>query len=63
MLIVDAHLDLAMNAVMWNRDLTLSAHETREIEREAGMTEKGRCAGTVGSPICEPARSDWSSRP
>ncbi|MCD6031233.1 MAG: hypothetical protein K0S78_3407, partial [Thermomicrobiales bacterium] len=29
MLVVDAHLDLAMNAVMWNRDLALSAHETR----------------------------------
>ncbi len=50
MLVVDAHLDLAMNAVLWNRDLTLSAHETRAIEREAGMTEKGRGAGTVGLP-------------
>ncbi len=50
MLVVDAHLDLAMNAVLWNRDLTLSAHETREIERAAGMTEKGRGAGTVGLP-------------
>lgn len=50
MLVVDAHLDLAMNALMWNRDLALSAHRTREIEREAGMTEKGRCVGTVGFP-------------
>ncbi|HEY7036182.1 MAG TPA: membrane dipeptidase [Thermomicrobiales bacterium] len=50
MLVVDAHLDLAMNALMWNRDLALSAHETREIERAAGMTAKGRCAGTVGFP-------------
>src|SRR5215211_3679905 len=50
MLVVDAHLDLAMNAVMWNRDLALSAHETRRIEREEGMTEKGRAAGTVGFP-------------
>ena len=41
MLVVDAHLDLAMNAVMWNRDLALSAHETRRIEREEGFTEKG----------------------
>lgn len=48
MLIVDAHLDLAMNALLWNRDLTLSAHETRE--QEAGMTAKGRAAGTVGLP-------------
>lgn len=50
MLVVDAHLDLAMNAVLWNRDLALSAHDTREIERAAGMTQKGRCAGTVGFP-------------
>jgi membrane dipeptidase len=50
MLVVDAHLDLAMNAVMWNRDLALSAHETRRIERDEGMTDKGRCAGTVGFP-------------
>src|SRR4051794_33573589 len=50
MFTVDAHLDLAMNALMWNRDLALSAHETRAIEREAGMTEKGRCTGTVGFP-------------
>src|SRR5215213_5021334 len=50
MLVIDAHLDLAMNAVMWNRDLALSAHETRRIEREEGFTEKGRAAGTVGFP-------------
>ncbi|MBA3644188.1 MAG: membrane dipeptidase, partial [Chloroflexia bacterium] len=50
MLVIDAHLDLAMNAVLWNRDLALSAHQTRRIEREAAMTEKGRCAGTVGFP-------------
>ena len=50
MLVVDAHLDLAMNALMWNRDLTLSAHQTRAIERQAGMTEKGRGVGTVGFP-------------
>jgi membrane dipeptidase len=50
MFTVDAHLDLAMNAVLWNRDLTLSAHETRAIETAEGMTEKGRCTGTVGLP-------------
>jgi membrane dipeptidase len=50
MLVVDAHLDLAMNALMWNRDLALSAHEMRDIERAEGMTAKGRCAGTVGFP-------------
>ncbi len=48
MLIVDAHLDLALNALVWNRDLRRTAHETREIE--AGMTDKGRAAGTVSLP-------------
>lgn len=47
---VDAHLDLAMNALVWNRDLTLTAHETRAIESDLGLTEKGRCVGTVGLP-------------
>ncbi len=47
-LIVDAHLDLAMNVLVWNRDLKRSAHETRELE--AGMTQKGRGGGTVGLP-------------
>ena len=50
MLVVDAHLDLAMNALLWNRDLSVSAHETRRIERDEGLTEKGRAAGTVGFP-------------
>ncbi len=48
MLIVDSHLDLAMNALEWNRDLRLSAHETRKLEE--GMTQKGRARGTVGFP-------------
>jgi membrane dipeptidase len=38
MLIVDAHLDLAMNAMEWNRDLRKPIHEIRE--REKGMTDK-----------------------
>ena len=50
MLVIDAHLDLAMNAVMWNRDLALGAHATRAIEQGEGMTEKGRGTGTVGFP-------------
>ena len=48
MIIIDAHLDLAMNALNWNRDLTLSAREIRK--REAGMTQKGRAMGTVAFP-------------
>lgn len=50
MFAIDAHLDLAMNGTLWNRDLKLSAHQTRELEIAEGMTEKGRCVGTVGLP-------------
>lgn len=38
MFIIDAHLDLAMNAMEWNRDLKLSVGEIRE--RETGLTDK-----------------------
>ncbi len=38
MFIFDAHLDLAMNALEWNRDLRLSVSEIRE--REKGMDDK-----------------------
>jgi membrane dipeptidase len=38
MLIVDGHLDLAMNALEWNRDLTLPLAAVRD--REQGMTDK-----------------------
>ena len=34
-----------MNAVMWNRDLALSAHETRRIEREEGIDREGEGGG------------------
>jgi membrane dipeptidase len=46
MLIVDAHLDLAMNAIEWNRDLTRPIDEIRA--REAEMNDKpDRGLGTV----------------
>ena len=49
MLIFDAHLDLAMNALEWNRDLTRPLEEIRE--RETGMTDKkDRGHGTVSLP-------------
>lgn len=49
MLIVDAHLDLAMNAVEWNRDLTRPIEEIRA--REAALTDKpDRGRGTVSFP-------------
>lgn len=48
-LIVDGHLDLAMNALEWNRDLRWSVEEIRE--GEAGMTDKpDRAKGTVSLP-------------
>jgi len=46
MLIFDAHLDLAMNALEWNRDLTRSIDEIRQ--REKTMNDKpDRGQGTV----------------
>jgi membrane dipeptidase len=49
MLIFDAHLDLAMNALEWNRDLTRPVAEIRD--REKGQTDKSdRGRGTVSLP-------------
>ncbi len=49
MLLFDAHLDLAMNALEWNRDLTRPLAEIRA--REAGQTDKpDRGLGTVCLP-------------
>lgn len=49
MLIIDAHLDLSMNALEWNRDLKQPVHAIRE--REKGMTDKpDRSRGTVSLP-------------
>jgi membrane dipeptidase len=49
MLIFDAHLDLAMNALEWNRDLTRPIEEIRQ--REAQLTDKpDRGKGTVCLP-------------
>lgn len=48
MLLIDGHLDLAMNALLWNRDLKLTVEQTRELE--SGMEQKGRAAGTVAFP-------------
>src|SRR4051812_3985870 len=49
MLIFDAHLDLSMNALEWNRDLRRSVAEIRA--REKGLTDKvDRERGTVAFP-------------
>jgi membrane dipeptidase len=48
-LIIDAHLDLGMNAIEWNRDLKKSVFEIRA--REEGQTDKlDRAKGTVALP-------------
>lgn len=48
MLLIDGHLDIALNALVWNRDLRKDALAIRQDE--AGMTEKGRARGTLGLP-------------
>lgn len=49
MFIIDAHLDLSMNAMEWNRDLRQPVHTIRK--REEGMTDKpDRAKGTVAFP-------------
>ncbi len=48
MLVVDAHLDLAWNALQWNRNLLHSVYTIRT--RELGNAEKGRAQNTVALP-------------
>jgi membrane dipeptidase len=49
MFIIDAHLDLSMNALEWNRDLTQPVNDIRE--RERGLTDKpDRSRGVVSLP-------------
>ena len=50
MIVFDAHLDLAWNALDWNRDLRLPVADIRQREREQNMTDKGRCQNTVSFP-------------
>jgi len=48
-LIFDVHLDLSLNALEWNRDLTQPVASIREVE--SGMTDmKGRALNTVALP-------------
>ena len=55
MWILDAHLDLSMNGMEWNRDLTQSVHAIRE--REHGQTDrKDRASGTVSLPAMREGR-------
>jgi len=49
MFIIDAHLDLSMNAMEWNRDLRMPVQAIRD--REKGLTDKpDRGKGTVSLP-------------
>lgn len=48
MILIDGHLDIALNALVYNRDLKKSAREIRVDE--AAMTQKGRARGTIGLP-------------
>ena len=53
--IIDAHLDLAMNAIEWNRDLSYPLDEIRQ--REMNMKDKpDRGKGTVCLPELRKAR-------
>jgi membrane dipeptidase len=49
--IVDAHLDIAYDALAWNRDLSRSAQETRRIEQETDSPAiKGNGTCSIGLP-------------
>jgi membrane dipeptidase len=48
MLIIDAHLDLAWNALQWNRNLQQSVYTIRT--QESQLTGAGRGQGTVALP-------------
>ena len=48
MLIVDAHLDLAWNALQWNRNIQQSVYTIRT--RESNLAGAGRGQGTVALP-------------
>jgi membrane dipeptidase len=48
MLIIDAHLDLAWNALQWNRDLLASVYTIRTQENRS--RGEGRAQGTVAIP-------------
>ena len=51
MIIFDAHLDLAWNAIDWNRDLEQPVSEIRKSENLPGVRElKGRACNTVSLP-------------
>jgi membrane dipeptidase len=58
-LIADFHLDLAMNALDWDRDLSLPVPEMRRLEQ--GIDKKGFAASTVSFPDMRRGRVFLSS--
>jgi len=50
MFFFDAHLDLAWNAIEWNRDLTLPLETIRQREKDRGQKAKARGMSTVSLP-------------
>ena len=50
MFLFDAHLDLGLNAVDWNRDLRMDVADIRVQETLHNMTELGRQTCTVSLP-------------
>lgn len=52
-MIFDWHLDLAWNALEWNRDLTLPVEEIRRREVVAGYQGPGRGCNTVSLPALQ----------
>ena len=56
MFLIDAHLDLAMNAMEWNRDLKQPVADLRE--REKGLNDKpDRARNTVSLPALREAKA------
>ena len=56
MWIFDAHLDLALNGVDWNRDLRQAVDNIRAQEQALGMTEPGRGTNTLSFPELRQSR-------
>ena len=54
MLIFDGHLDLAWNALQWNRDLQQSVYTLRTLE--SALEDKGRGQNTVALPELQRGR-------
>ena len=49
MFTIDAHLDLSMNAMEWNRDLRKNVAEIRATEKDL-LDKPDRAEGTVAFP-------------